>query len=392
MNEMLRIAEDAMIWGAKGMTTGLSYEPGRNSYTEEIIELCKIVAKYDGVYMSHLRFGGAMMADATMEHIEIAEESGVTAVASHYKARVSGKGPLPAELFKLIEAARSRGTEVILDTYPWDKSQAGNFASPLVPPGENWSIDQLIDKLKDPEQRKKIEEDTLERAKKSAEFGAELRRRSRRRGIPDKQKEEKPPPIVVGSGAIVFSLRHPEYLGKTLDEIAKIRETEPIKALIDLVIEDEGCTRVTGTMEEDDVQEIMKYHVTSISTDAWALDWFPSLRMPSGLLPHPRNYATYPRVLGHYARDLKLFSLEEAVRKMTSLPAQGLKIKHRGLIKEGYWADIVVFNAETITEGATYAQYRYPEGIECVLVNGELAVEKGVRNKTLSGQILSKIK
>jgi N-acyl-D-amino-acid deacylase len=388
LKEMQRITENAMAWGAKGMTTGLSYEPGRNSYTEEIIELCKIVAKYDGVYMSHLRFGGAMITDGTNEHIEIAEESGVRAVASHYKARTSGKGPLPAELFKLFEDARKRGVDVLLDTYPWDKSQAGNFASPLVPPNEDWSIDQLMTKLRDPEQRKKVEDDTLMRAKKSAEFGAELRRRSRRTGVPDQPKEERPPPIVVGSGAIVFSLRHPEYLGKTLDEVAKIRGVEPIKALTDLVLKDEGCTRVTGTMEEEDVQEILKYHLTAVSTDAWTLDWFPSLRMPSGLLPHPRNYGTYPRVLGHYSRDLKLFPLEEAVRKMTSLPAQNLKLRDRGLIREGYWADLVVFDADTIAEGATYAQYRYPDGIKYVFVNGRLVVDNGKRNNVLSGQVL----
>ncbi|MBN1683278.1 D-aminoacylase [Candidatus Bathyarchaeota archaeon] len=387
MREMLRIVEDAMIWGAKGMTTGLSYEPGRNSYTEEIIELCKVVAKYDGVYMSHLRFGGDMLIDATKEHIEIAEETGVTAVASHYKARTGGKGPLPKELFKIIDEARNRGVEVILDTYPWDKSQAGNMASPLVPPDEDWSVDQLMEKLKDPEQRKKIEDGTIERAKKSAELGVELRRRSRLKGIPDKPKEENPP-IVIGSGVIVYSLRHPEYLGKTLNEVAQIKGVEPIKALIDLVLEDEGCTRVAGTMEEEDLQEIMKYNLTSISTDAWTLDWFPSLRMPSGLLPHPRNYGTYPRVLGHYARDLKLFSLEDAVKKMTSLPAQGLKLRDRGLLREGNWADMVVFNAETINQGATYSQYRYPEGVNYVLVNGQIVVEEGKRNKTLVGKLL----
>jgi N-acyl-D-amino-acid deacylase len=388
MEEMKRIVTDAMKWGACGMTTGLSYEPGRNAYTEEVIELCKIIAQYDGVYMSHRRYGGDMVADATKELIEIGKEAGLTVVGSHFKARIGGRGPLPEVLLNMIDNARGQGVDVVLDIYPWDRSQVGNLAEELVPPEEDWTIDKLLAKLKNAEDYKKVEEDTLSRVKEKRELTLELSRKARRSGEPDRSKDVNPQPTMFEGRVIVYSMRHPEYLDKTIDDIAKIRGVEPVKALIELVLEDEVCTRVAGTMVEEDVQAIMRHHLTMISTDAWDLDWIPSLRKPTGFIPHPRNYGTYPRVLGHYSRDLGLFPLEEAIRKMTSLPAQTLKLKDHGLLREGFWANVVIFNPRTVSQGVTYAQYRYPKGIEYVLVNGKVAVERGEYTKTLSGKVL----
>jgi N-acyl-D-amino-acid deacylase len=387
---MKRIVAEAMEWGALGMTTGLAYQPGRNSYTEELVELCRIVAKYDGIYMSHLRYSGDMVVDATNELIEIGEKAGLTVVGSHYKARVGGKGPLPNVLLKMIDDARDRGVDVVLDTYPWDRSAVSNLASRLVPHEENWTMEELAEKLRDPKARKKLEEETLERMKEEKKLTSELIKGGRRRDGP-KTKEDgpkvEPQPVRFG-GEIVYSMKHPEYVGKRVEEVAKMRGVESIRALTDLVLEDEGWTRVAGTMVEEDVQAIMKYYATMISTDSFTLDEIPAPNRHTGLLPHPRDYGTYPRVLGYYSRDLGLFPLEEAVRKMTSLPAQTLRLKDRGLLREGFWADVAVFNPKTVSQGATYAHNGYPQGLEYVLVNGQVTVERGARSKSLAGKIL----
>lgn len=391
LEEMKRMVAEAMEWGTLGVTTGLAYQPGRNSYTDELIELCRIVAKYDGIYMSHLRYAGDMVVDATNELIEIGERAGLTVVGSHYKARVGGKGPLPNVLLKMIDEARDRGIDVVLDTYPWDRSAVSNLASRLVPHEENWTMKELVEKLRDPKARKKLEEETLERMKEQKKLTSELIRGGRRRDGPKTEKSRPQSPSEPASfrgEIVVYSMKHPEYLGKTLDKIAKMRDVDSIRALTDLVLEDEGWTMVAGTMVEEDVQAIMKYYATMISTDSFTLDEIPAPNRHTGLLPHPRDYGTYPRVLGHYSRDLGLFPLEEAVRKMTSLPAQTLRLRDRGLLREGFWADVVIFDPKTVAQGATYGHSRYPQGIEYVLVNGQVTVGEGARSKSLAGKML----
>ncbi len=391
MKEMKGIITDAMEWGALGLTSGLSYEPGRNSYTEELIELCKIVSQYDGIYMSHLRHAGDMVVDATKEWIEIGRKAGLTVVGSHFKARTAGKGPLPNILLKMIDEAREQGIDVVLDVYPWNRSAVSSLAWRLVSNEDNWTMEELLAKLKDPEIRKKLEKDALDHIREEHELTSELLKGGRRREA-QKQERTEPKthasPDTFGGEVVVYSLKHPEYVDKTIEEIANMQNAEPIRALTDLILEDKGWTRIAGTMVEEDVRAIMKYYATMISTDSFTLDVFPSPEKYTGLLPHPRDYGTYPRVLGHYSRDIGLFPLEEAVRKMTALPAQTLRLRDRGLLRKDFWADVVVFNPKTILEEATYAENRYPDGIEYVLVNGQITVKTGIRTEALAGKIL----
>jgi N-acyl-D-aspartate/D-glutamate deacylase len=175
--------------------------------------------------------------------------------------------------------------------------------------------------------------------------------------------------------------------GKNLAEIAALRKQDEFTALCDLLLEEQGnATMVMHAMDEEDVRRVMKHHLQMVGTDAWSV-------APYGILgggkPHPRFYGTYPRVLGRYARDEKLLTLEEAVRKSTSFPAVKLGLQDRGIIREGFWADLVIFDPMRIIDRATFADpHKYPEGIDCVVVNGKVVLEKGSHTKNLAGQVL----
>jgi len=363
MGEMKRLVEQCMREGAFGMCTGLRYVPGSYAELEEVVELLKVVGKYGGFYASHVRDEGdrGTYPAAIAEAVEIGEKAAVPVEISHVKAlgrRAWGKAK---DALKILEDARKRDVDVTGEMYPYNASGTGFMA--WIP---KWSheggFDKFVQRLKDREIRNKIMEET--------------RAVLDDRGGPDK-------------AVLTRFAPKPEYEGKTLQEISAMRSKDPIETIMELIVEGRGEAPVVNfNMQDDDVNLVMKHPAIMFGTDGYAL-------APYGVLskgkPHPRSYGTYPRVLKKYVREDKLLTIENAIRKMTSQPAQKLGLQDRGLLKEGMYADIVVFDPETVADRATFTEpHKYPDGIPYVIVNGKIVIEKGKHTSALPGKVLRK--
>jgi len=367
LQEMKNLVEEAMRSGAFGMSTGLIYPPGIFSETTELIELSKVVAKYEGVYFSHIRGEGATLLEAVKEAITIGEEAGLPVQISHHKAAGKVNWGKTVETLKMMEEARERGVDVTFDQYPY--SAAMTTLATLLPPwAHEGGMEKTLERLRNPSQREKMRKDI-----EQGILGWQ-------NWIGDCGWDN----ITVSS---VVSERNKSLEGKNLTEIAALRKKDEFTALCDLLLEEQGnATMVMHAMNEEDVRRVMKHHLQMIGTDAWSVAPYGVL---GGGKPHPRFYGTYPRVLGKYVREEKVLTLEEAVRKGTSFPAQRLQLEDRGMIREGFWADLVIFNPARILDKATFTDpHNYPEGIEYVLVNGEVVLEKESHNGKLAGKIL----
>lgn len=365
LEEMKDVLAQAMRDGAFGLSSGLIYAPSCYSDTNELVELCKVVAQFGGIYTSHIRGEGDRLLDSVKEAIEIGERANVHVEISHHKAVGKANWGKVKQTLKIIETARKKGVDVSCDVYPYT---AGSFGlDAMLPPyAQEGGVDMLVERLKNPETRKKLKADM-------------------KKGVAGWESQLKE----AGWDATVIAdcEGHPEYASKKTSEIAEEKGKDVLDFVFDLLIEETASVSVIRFMMcEEDVRTVLKHPVSVIGTDA-------SVRAPYGVLskgkPHPRSYGTFPRVLGKYVREERLLTFEEAVRKMTLLPAQKLKLKDRGLISEGIWADIVVFNPETVVDKATYTEpHQYPEGIEYVLVNGKVVIERGKHSGALSGKVL----
>jgi dihydroorotase/N-acyl-D-amino-acid deacylase len=345
----------AMEDGALGLSTALIYVPDRFASTEEIIALAKVAASYGGSYITHQRDegnDGNGGLDASLDEVfRIAREAGIPAEIYHLKT--AGKknwGRMPAVLARL-ETARAQGLDVSADQYPWAASSNG-----LVDSLPAWLQEggqaKLLARLRDSAARARARRDFL----------------TANPDWPDGASR-----ILITS---VFDPSLKKYEGRTIAEIARDEGKDPLEALMDLVLADRGSTdRVTFGMSEEDVQAALKDRLVSMCTDspAAAEDGIFSLEKS-----HPRAWATTARILGHYVHDLKLMPLEEAVRKMTSLPASRMRLRDRGIVRPGLAADITAFNPDTVRARSTYADpNHYSEGFEYVMVNGELVIDGG---------------
>jgi len=365
LNEMKSLVEESMRAGAFGLTTGLIYLPGMYAGTDEIIELAKVAAKYGGIYASHIRSESFALIEAVSEAIEIGEKASIPVEISHHKASgVENWGKVKTTL-KLMEDARLRGVDVTCDVYPYTAGMTS--LSALLPPwAQAGGVEEIIDRLKQSSIRAKIVGEM-------------------RSGV--KGKED----LLRGAGwdgiVVAYSKRHKEFEGKSLSEVAEIWGKDVFDAFFDLIVEDEGATMIVlHLMSEDDVRYVISHRLSMIATDGWAVS--PRGPMSAGK-PHPRFYGTYPRVLAKYVRREKLLSLEEAVKKMSWMPAQKLGLWNRGLIAKGMVADIVVFDFNSIEDKATFEDpHRYPDGIKYVLVNGELVIDDGKHTGKLAGRVL----
>mgnify|MGYP001059452498 CR=1 FL=1 len=368
LEDMKAMVAEAMKAGAVGMSTGLIYPPGVFSKTKELIELTREVAKSGGTYFSHIRGEGLTLIKAVKEAVEIGERAGTPVHISHHKAagrRVWGK---LKETLKLMEEARKRGVDVTYDQYPYVAGMT-SLATMLPPWVHEGGMDRLLERIRDDETwaaiRKEMEAGTPERENMLDEAGWER--------------------IVVSS---VKSRALKQVEGKNLAEISKLLgKLDEFTALRDLLLEDRGgATMIMFSMDEGDVEYAMmgRYHM--VGTDAWSVS--PTGPLSSGK-PHPRFYGTYPRVLGQYVRGRHILELEDAVRRMTSLPAQRVGLKNRGILKEGFFADVVLFDAEKVIDKATFEQpAQFPEGIDTVIVNGQIVVDSGELTKTRPGKLL----
>jgi N-acyl-D-amino-acid deacylase len=349
---MRALVRQAVADGAFGLSSGLFYVPGRYAKTEEVIVLAK---EAGGVYTSHIRDEGSYdvgVVASVDEVIRIAEEAGVRGIVTHMKALGPDSWGLAPTMVAHIDAARARGVEVYADQYPYEASSTGLNAA--VMPGE--SAASAREALEGPESR--------------AKFLAMVKENIRRRGGPAS--------IVIASGRGAANLA-----GRNLDEIAKNRGVSPEQAATEIVIAG-GASIVSFNMSERDIATIMQQPWTMGSSDG-------GLSLPGPSVPHPRNNGAFARRLAVYVRERRVISLDHAIRTMTSLPAQVFGLEGRGEIREGAFADLVVFDLAKIADRATYqSPHALADGMDWVLVNGQIARRDGEFTGVRAGRVLKK--
>jgi N-acyl-D-amino-acid deacylase len=368
LDRMKTLVREAMQDGAVGLSTSLQYAPAPYAKTEELIALASEAAKFGGVYASHMRSEGNAVLDAVDEAVRIGREAKIPVEIWHLKA--AGKpnwGRMP-QIIARIEDARKAGVEVGANTYAYP-AWFNSFSAFIPPWAHDGGDEQMIARMKDPATRKKIRQD-METPTTSW----------------DNEWQEIPGPEAVQLRVFQNPALVP-LQGKTLAAIAKERNKEPIETLFDLLIEDRGFTMVAVFgMSEPDVALALKQPWTSVDNDSQGT-------APDGLLgkehPHPRAYGTFPRILRKYVREEKLLTLEEAIRKFSALPAQRLRLTDRGVLKQGLWADLVVFDPDQIRDQATFEQpNQLATGMQYVLVNGVPVIAEGKATDALPGKVL----
>lgn len=368
LETMKKLVADAMRDGALGLSTSLQYIPARFATTDEIVELAKVAKQFGGIYATHQRSEANALDESLQEVFEIARRAGIPAEIWHLKTAYKKNWGRMPEILKKIQDARARGLDVTADIYPY---VAGSTAlSACLPPwAQEGGLEKMLSRLRDPATRERI-----------------------KREISEDHKEWEN--IYLGSGGpsgiLIGSVVNRElepWQGKRVSEIAEEQKKGPLDALLDFILADHAQTgAIYFMMSEDDMRAAMRAPFVSFCTDSGSRATDGPL---AGSKSHPRGWGSYPRILGRYVRDEKLISLEEAIHKMTGGPATRVGLKNRGLLREGDFADVTVFDPKTVIDRATFeSPNQYPVGIEYVLVNGEISVEKGQRTSALAGQVL----
>jgi N-acyl-D-amino-acid deacylase len=359
IEQMTQLVTQAMEEGAVNLST--AFTGGGYKYKDEMVAMAKVVASYGGYYGTHIGGEGAQIDEELDKALKIAEETGIAVHIYHIKVRGKNNFGRVKDIIKKIDAARARGLDVTANQYPYTAMEhpwARLFPSWV----QAMPRRDAIAKLKERAFRDRIKADE--------EFGEYVNEHGGWEGI-------------VGT---VFNVpKNKEYEGKTILEISKSRgDSDPAETCFDLVVEEGAFVPgVHHTMSEDDVKFVMQVPWVSIASDGSALN----LTVPGK--PHPRSFGTNVRVLGKYVRTDKVLTLEDAVRKMTSLPAQILRLKDRGMLKEGYWADVVVFDPNTVSDPATYQNpQQYAKGVPFVFVNGAAVIDGGNHTGARSGKVI----
>ena len=361
LSKMEMLIKEAMEDGALGISTGLFYVPGSFSSTSEVISLSKIASSYGGIYISHMREEAVDILKSVNETINIGIEAKIPVQITHHKIIGKDNWGLSYETLKLVDNAIAEGVKVSIDQYPYTASQTSIRA--LIPQwAQAGGRNNLLARIDDPKTRQLIIDGIIERILFDRGGGH-------------------PKNIFISKSSWNTSME-----GKNLAELCIERNLEPspynAAIVVFEIIKGGGATAVYHAINSDDVDRIMQHPMTSIASDG------PITLFNVGS-PHPRTYGTYARVLGRYVRDRNILSLEVAIRKMTSLPAQILSINKRGLLREGYYADITIFDPETIIDKATFEDpHQYAIGINTVLVNGVIVVENGLHNGNRPGRVL----
>jgi N-acyl-D-amino-acid deacylase len=359
-SELLKMKNElsqSMLDGAFGLSTGLSYSPGCFAPKEEILELCKILKKYNGIYATHMRSEGKRLLSSIDEALNIGKKTGIAIQISHLKATRKEYWWKMDRALRKIENGRRDGIDILFDCYPYAASNTSllSFFPKWVNTGGR---ERSLSLLKKDENRKRVKN--------------ELR--------------------INWENMLLSSINSEKYQnfeGKTILEGANELKQSPLNFACDLLINTKGRVGVTHfCMSQENVDKVVTHPLSMVATDS-------SLKAPYGKLskgkPHPRSYGTFPRVIRDYVRERELLSLAYAVRKMTGIPALRLGLSDRGVIKKGAFADIVIFNLEKIEDRATYANpHQYPSGIEYVMVNGQIVIEKGKHTGALPGKVLRK--
>jgi N-acyl-D-amino-acid deacylase len=361
LDQMRALIEQGMRDGAMGLSTGLFYLPGTFAPTEEVIELAKVAAKYGGMHISHIRDEGDGVVDSVAETIRIGEEGGLPTQLTHHKAiGVPAHGKSPQTLAR-VDQARARGVDVSVDQYPYTASHT-TIAALLPGWAQEGGREAMLERFSVPATRERIREEVARRIEHD-------------RGGGD------PANVQFSTCGFDASLN-----GRTLADATRDAGREPsflnaAETTLE-IIEKGGCQAIYHAMTEDDVERIMAYPGTMIASDGGVTPFGEGV-------PHPRYYGTFPRVLGRYSRQKGLLRLEDAVRKMTSLPAGRLGLWERGLLRPGMIADIVIFDAETILDKSEFGDsHHYAEGVEAVVINGEVVMESGKMTEARPGRVL----
>ena len=400
LEKMRSLVRQAMEEGAWGMSSGLEYVPGRYASTEEIIAVAKVVGEFGGVYSSHQRNEFDGVPEATRETIRIAEEAGVRGNSTHFKVCRKNYWGVMEEAVQLINDARARGVEVGADMYPYHFASGGPILpmtrnagwSPFHLPNDMEPFAELRQKLRD-ESLPDSERQTL-RARYVDELAKALSDESKREQIRESVLAGRPhrPSAVALAGwdsyLVVVANKNADLIGQILSDIAEERNRDPFDVAADLVIEEPDLYVACGVMSEDDMKLAMKQDWLMFSSDGGAWPIVKASDAPR--IGHPRSFGSQARVLSRYVREQKVLTLENAVRKMTSLPARFLRMTDRGLLLNGYKADIVIFDPENTREKATHADARqYSTGTHFVLVDGKITIEQGEYNGALAGKLLT---
>jgi len=394
LDTMKGIAEQAMKDGAFGMSAGLTGCPGCWASTSELIELCKIVAQYGGVYMPHQRLGEYRAKGGEIpvkESIEIAEKAGIRTVCSHTR--------IDSKILKLLEDAKAKEIDITFDMFPYPGSIAGNIVYMLphwLTRHRDLGFDFIIEQLKRPEIRERFKEKDYPEwiaITRSIPGTSEYKVEPGRWSIPQWETMQLQK---------VWTTKNKRYIGKTFKEIAEIRGVDPWTAWFDIICDEKGYARWLIFMGSDRLE------------DMYSSEYEECLRVPYGCIESdspissprgvtitsvdPRAYGTFPLVLSEYVRKRKVISWESAIKQMTSNPAKAIGLGDRGLLKEGYWADVCIFNPETVTHRANWKNALelsqginhniYPEGIEYTIVNGTVVNEKGMITGARPGKVL----
>ncbi|SCI64947.1 N-acyl-D-amino-acid deacylase family protein [Intestinibacter bartlettii] len=368
LENMVELSDGCMKQGPLGMTSGLVYLPGEYTTQKELVELCKKVAKYDGFYATHMRNEGDEIFEAMDEAIDVARQSGVRLHISHLKCLGYRNFGQTDKLFEKINKAREEGLKVSFDVYPYNAGMTS--LSAMLPP---WmfegGVDKMVERLADEKNRKQIVHDIENGLPGWQNFGGSLRS---------------------WDDVTIVSVTQDEDAwmeGMKLTEIAAKWDKDVYNTMFDILYKENGRVQITIVlMDENDVQTILSHPDSMVGSDSMSLATEGLLAKTS---THPRAFGTQAKVLGEFVREKKCFSLEEGVKKLTYNPAQILKIEGRGLLKEGNFADIVIFNPDTIKDMATYKNPKqYPVGIDTVIVNGVVAFEDSKQLEVLPGRFL----
>lgn len=364
LGEMKSLLREALEQGAFGMSTGLGYPPGTFTQEEELIELGAILNVFGGLYSTHMRGGVENLGDT----IRLGQRAGFPIQISHIGSSCASNPELNNRhgemTLRALDEAREKGLDITADIYPY--TAGSSLLSQVIPAWvQEGGVKKMLGRLRDPETRERIK----------GEFSGEVGRKGR-----DLNK------VFV---TYVKSAANKCFEGTTIAEIAKARGVDGVDALCDLLIEEDAeAMNITFWGEQGDVDTLVKHPAVMPCSDGWAHAPYGELGQGK---PHPRCYGAFPRYLRTYVVEKRFFTLEEAVRRMTSMPAARLGLQNRGIIKRGMAADLTIFDPANVKDTATFKDpHCYPEGIPYVMVNGRLAIEKGEHTGALAGKILRK--
>lgn len=363
LEKMKKMVAESIKNGAVGLSTGLEYAPGSYAKSDEIEELCSVAAHYGGVYATHMRNEGDYLLESLDEAIEVARKTGISLQISHFKiAYPRNWHKVDAALAK-VEKAKEEGISIFCDRYSYIAGSTGlSYYFPLW--ARQGTTDEFLARLKDPALDSKLRAHAAEEEEKLGSW--------------DK--------VVISS---VVSEKNRQFEGKSVLQGAKEKGKSPYEFMRDILIEERNRVgMVTFMMKEENLKKILANPLVGVGCDGSAI-------APYGILgrgkPHPRNYGTFPRVLGKYIREEKIVPMPEMIKKMTSLPARKFGFTKRGSLEKRYFADLVIFDEDRVIDKATWAApHQYPVGIEYVLVNGKIVIKSGEHTGSLPGKVLRK--